>query len=108
MPVVMIGNLDRDRNLSASPCSGNSFCMFYCICYLRSHDELVVDDVVGSEAHPEQCTGRVKVARHPRPAVYVLSESLKQQMRTVHTHSWASLTGKCSYFAGVCTRGPET
>ena len=53
--------------------------------HLRSHDELVVDDVVRSEAHPEQCACRVEVARHPRPAVHVLSETLKQQMRTVHT-----------------------
>ena len=44
----------------------------------------MVDDVVRSKAHPEQCACWVEVAWHSRPAVHVLSETLKQQMRTPH------------------------
>ena len=44
----------------------------------------MVDDVVRSEAHSEECTGRVEMARHTRPTVHVLSQTLKQQVRTVY------------------------
>ena len=43
---------------------------------LGGHDQLVVDHVVGREAHSEEGAGGVKVARHASPAVDVLPYTL--------------------------------
>ena len=53
---------------------------------LGGHDELVVDDVVGGEAHAEEGRGGVQVHRHAGPRVHVLADALQprglQESRT--------------------------
>lgn len=45
--------------------------------YLGGHDELVVDDVVWGEPHPEESAGGVEVTGHARPAVHILPNALR-------------------------------
>ena len=46
------------------------------VAYLGGHDEFVVDDIVWSEPHSEEGTGRVEVTGHARPAVHILTDAL--------------------------------
>lgn len=45
--------------------------------HLGGHHKLVVDNVVGCVAHPEQRAGGVQVAGHPRADVHVLADALR-------------------------------
>jgi hypothetical protein len=42
---------------------------------VKNLTELVVDHIVGSEAHPEERASGVEVGRHPRPGVHVLPDT---------------------------------
>lgn len=44
--------------------------------YLGGHDELVVDDVVGSVAHTKQGAGRMEVTWHACPHVHIFTNAL--------------------------------
>lgn len=46
------------------------------ILYLGGHDELVVDDVVGSVAHTKQRARRMEVAGHACPHIHILPNTL--------------------------------
>ena len=54
---------------------------------LGGHDELVVDDVVGGEAHAEEGRGGVQVHRHPRPRVHVLPDPLQSGRLQSQSHA---------------------
>ena len=43
---------------------------------LGGHDQLVVDHIVGSEAHAKEGAGGVEVGRHAVPCVDVLADAL--------------------------------